>query len=350
MKTYLKIIFNFFGVLLPVNQILQISTPMKSKNILMICHGEISIPPNGWGAVEKIASDMALLLSEKDFNVFILNSKSIFKWISLIFKKFDYIFLHDDSKIVQTRIFWPRYKIVLFSHYGYAGFDSNWASKYRKRVKFQFQLTNLIVCLSPKIMQTFSKYIDSKKLILLPNGIHISKLKIEHDLLDSTENKLICLGKVEPRKMQFELLEAIINTPINIEFIGPIVDKRIIRLINQDDSVGSYFKGEMNRQEITKIFSRYTCLIHVSEAEADALVLYEAQLAGLSLILTENSIGSQDISLPWIRVIPNNFQIDDIKLALSTILFDRYKVSNFAKNNYDWNYRLIPLFERLTAL
>ena len=66
--------------------------------------------------------------------------------------------------------------------------------------------------------------------------------------------------------------------------------------------------------------------------------------------MTENSIGSQNSELPWIRVIPNNFNLADIEFALSSVVFDKVQVANFARANYGWRKQLKPLIDWLDTV
>jgi hypothetical protein len=340
--------FNFFGLFLPVNQILDNCD--FDKTILIICHGELNVPPNGWGAVEKIVSEVTSELNAEHYKTIILNSKSIFAWITVRIRKIDLIFLHDDTKILRTRFFWPRHKLILFSHYGYAGFEQRWTRKYRISIQNYFKLADLVVCLSPTIYNQYSRYLDSNKLLIVPNGISLNFPLHDFSIITSSNKNLICLGKVEPRKKQFELYKILEDTKISVDFVGPIIDNRVLRLLKSEEKLRKVFLGEKSNTYLNKLFSDYRCLIHVSEAEADALVLYEAQLAGLSIIVTENSIGSQNSKLPWIKVIPNNFNLADIEFALSSVVYDKVQVANFARANYGWKKQLKPLIERLDTL
>ena len=68
---------HFFGMMNNVNQLIKISVSENSlKNILIIGHGEISIPSNGWGAVETVIFEMCDVLVKNGFGISVLNSKS----------------------------------------------------------------------------------------------------------------------------------------------------------------------------------------------------------------------------------------------------------------------------------
>ena len=348
-KKNIKQTLNFFGVLLTVNQLIEAYSQSKkeSRHILVICHGEVEVPPSGWGAIEKIVSETISVFSDNDYNVTILNSKFFWKWIISRTRHFDLIVLHDDMRIIRTRLLWPRHKLVLFTHYGYAGSPHNWSKKYQRKAKQTFKFANLVICLNQKIYKEFSKFLDKEKLLWVPNGICADNKYNFASFKLSLNKRLVCLGKVEPRKRQFELLETTKTSNIDIDFYGPIVDARVIEELKTGVFYRKKFYGEQKRTKINKLFENYDCLIHVSESEADALVLYEAQLAGLSIIVTENSIGSQDPNLPWIKTIPDNFRIEDIHAALKSILFDKAKVSSYANQNYIWEKQLYPLFNWL---
>ena len=345
LKNKIKSLMNFIGLFLPISQIVQLNKSSNDKSVLIINHGEISIPPKGWGAVEYLAHETSLELSNFGFKVTLLNSKSIWKWLNLSFKNIDIIILHDDTKALRSRLFWPKATILLFTHYGYAGFSDKWSKDYKNNVHNRFKFVDYIICISPSIFSTMAKIFDKGMLVLSPNGSNS-----EYRELNSSNNgKMICLGKVEKRKRQIELFDALVNSSVEVDFFGPVVDKSVLirKLINREDNLR--FKGEIDRKALYSLLPEYKCLIHVSEAEADALVLYEAQLAGLPIIVTENAIGSQDRNLPWICVIPNDFTKSDIINAINSIKTSNLVISEYAKTNYRWENRLKPIIELIKS-
>ena len=283
-KRFLRNTLYFVGIT-SVDQLFNLSRESNSANtILVIGHGEILIPSNAWGAVETVIFEMNKLLFENNFQVSTLNSKSVFTWLRARRSGYDTILLHDDSKVRQTRILWPLSKIILITHYGNAAFPDKWTKKYLQNINKTFHLANKIVCLSPAIYSTFLNYFDSKKLIYSPNGTKFSTQ------LPSTlpVNRYICLGKVEERKKQFELYEYLSKKRVDIDFYGPIIDQRVTNILERNPASQKFFKGPISRPMLTKILPTYTALVHMSDAEADALVLYEAQVAGLPIIISPN--------------------------------------------------------------
>jgi glycosyltransferase involved in cell wall biosynthesis len=311
--------------------------------VLLIGHGEVVIPPPGWGAVETIIHETNEVLRKHNFVTGILNSKSIFTWLQA--KKFSprAILLHDDSKLLRTKIFWPRAKIVLITHYGYAGFPDKWGRQYRRRVTKTFNLANKIVCLSPRILEVFARCLSPNKLIFSPNGTSLNP-QINND---ENQKKFICLGKIEPRKKQYEIYKSLLNLDFEIDFFGKVEDPRVEFCMSENSHAARCFKGSITRDDLNLILSNYAGLILASDGEADALVLYEAQMAGLPLVVSQNSVGSQDLKLPWVKSIEN---LNDLPKVLTEILagnFNKVTISQFAQINYNWENRMQNLIEYL---
>jgi glycosyltransferase involved in cell wall biosynthesis len=342
---YLILVFlNFFAIGLRVNQF---NSEKNSKNrslrVLLIGHGEVVIPTPGWGAVETIIHETNEVLMNHNFVTGVLNSKSIFTWLQA--KRFSpkVILLHDDSKLLRAKIFWPRAIIVLITHYGYAGFPDKWGQQYRRRVTKTFNLANKIVCLSPRILEEFAKYINPSKLILSPNGTSLNPQIVSHEI----QKKFICLGKIEQRKKQYEIYKHLLSLDFEVDFFGKVEDPRVKICMSEETHAARCFKGPISRDELNLILSNYAGLILTSDGEADSLVLYEAQMAGLPLVVSRNSVGSQDLALPWIKTIGN---LNDLPKVLKEILasnFNKVSISQFAQMNYNWETRMQNLLSYL---
>lgn len=332
---------HFFGMMNNVNQLIKISVSENSlKNILIIGHGEISIPSNGWGAVETVIFEMCDVLVKNGFGISVLNSKSIFTWLQARRFKPNTILLHDDAQIRKARFFWPRSKILLTTHYGYAAFPKKWTGQYKKSVYKKFHHADKIICLSDAIYNTFLEYYDPKKLLLSANGTNFSPSISGNP----PQNKYICVGKIEERKRQFDIYKTLVNHNIQVDFYGPIVDTRVIEKISIDINIRKSFKGPISRIELSRILPTYRALIHLSDAEADALVLYEAQVAGLPIVISPNSVGSQDASLPWIFVVNGMSDLSDaLKKIEEFDQIQRVEISDYSRLHYQWAKRMKSL-------
>lgn len=312
----------------------------KTK-LLIVAPGNMPIPTNGWGAVEIIVSETLDLYTAAGFDVWVLNSRNIRKWREAKKTVFPVILSHSDIDNPRIRSNWPNAKIVGVSHYGLGAYPEKWDKGFQK-ILTGMKSCDVVVCLSKAVSNTFSKYIPLEKLLISPNGSAFES----HCDLPGEINKIICLGKVEKRKKQFELWKSLKNSNLQITFAGPIVDERVAREIEREPKLSNTFIGPISRENLVTELGKYTSLILISDGEADALVLYEAQLAGLPVLVTERSLGSQNPELDWICVISESPTPEEIRSALSKVISSPSNITKYALENYNWavrNKKLVSL-------
>ena len=177
---------------------------------------------------------------------------------------------------------------------------------------------------------------------MCPNGSSFKSLAV-----NEKNNRFVCIGKVETRKRQFEAWAQSESTDMKIDFIGPVADFRVNSLLAKSNQAKSSFVGPKNRQELEEILEGYSALILPSLGEADALVLYEAQLAGLPVFVTSRGVGAQNLSLEWIKIIPLEFNFEELVVQLASITATQRQIQNYAEMNYSWEMRHQPLIELL---
>jgi hypothetical protein len=313
-------------------------------SILIVASGSVSIPPSGWGAVETIIAETIPHFLRNNIEVGLLNSQNYFQWRNAKERKYDVILCHSDTHIRKIRRNWKKVPIIAITHYGLAALPDRWHKSYKKAFN-ALSLADTIGCLSPAIYKKFSTLRPDIKLIQVLNGTNFQSTP-EH----KSATKFLVLGKVESRKRQFELWEYGKKKDIEIHFIGPIEDSRVKRILNENPESRDSFLGPRSRSELSRLMPRYSCLILDSEGEADALVLYEAQIAGLEIITNRASLGNQDATLPWIHVIENE---DDLEIATKEIVgspSDPFLISKYAIDNYRWENRILPLIGEIRDL
>lgn len=312
----------------------------KTK-LLIVAPGNMPIPNNGWGAVEIIISETLSLYTAAGFDVWVLNSRNRKKWREAKFINFPIILSHSDIDNPRIRSSWPNAKIVGVSHYGLGAYPEKWDKRFKK-ILIGMKSCDFVICLSKAVANTFSMYIPQEKILISPNG---SAFKSTCDQPGEIK-KIICLGKVEKRKKQFELWEILEKSSIGITFAGPIVDERIRSEIAKNPLLAHTFTGPISRENLSAELGKYTALILISDGEADALVPYEAQLAGLPVLVTQRSLGSQNPELDWIRVISEFPTADEIQVALSAVMSKAGSITQYARENYNWavrNEKLVSL-------
>jgi hypothetical protein len=310
---------------------------VKTKTVLIIAPGSLPIPTPDWGAVEIIIHETIPQFQAHNFNVLLLNSNHYRDWRQTKTHHIDVILSHNDLQVKRAKRTWKNIPLISVSHYGLAAFPELWHKSFQKTLR-NIVYADVVVCLSEEAKNTFSKLLDASKLVVIPNG---SGFRAE---VDSPKNgKLIYLGKVEARKRQLDYARQAIKQSLEIDFIGPIADSRVVNAISTDELPKHMFPGGKTRRELEGILGSYKALILLSEGEGDALVLYEAQLAGLPIIVNRNSLGSQDENLPWVYVID---QFDDLLTISAEVNYwanNSSAISEYSRLNYTWAKRILPL-------
>jgi hypothetical protein len=332
-----------YGLFLSVRQFLKITNSQKSFKLLIVAPGMLSIPSKGWGAIEHIISETIEIFEQNGFEVWILNSNHKKEWLEARKFEFDVILNHSDQDCLKIKKFWPKTPLVTVSHYGFGAFEEAWNKDFKK-ILTQMDVSNTIVCLSNEVQKTFSKHIVNAKLIVSPNGSSFTP-KVGRD----ANAPLVCVGKIEKRKYQYELWNALRNTSLKVVFIGPIVDNRIKKITKTNKGNKRYFIGAKDREYLSKNLQNFSGLILPSLGEADALVLYEAQLAGLPIFVSERGLGSQNRNLDWVEVIPQQIDASKIEKILSKYNILADTVSAYARYHYSWEIRSKPLLQELLS-
>lgn len=267
----------------------QFFTSMSSNqklDILVVAPGLREIPTAGWGAVEKIAWQQFAYFRDAGYSVGLLNSSGLRTWLKafLSFRPKTVICHYDLLAVtVLTLARTIGAKTIGTSHYAYAGFPEKWdlafSVLWRALSKF-----DIFIALSPKIEEQAKRDGFSASIKLISNGADSTEIEFSRGV----GSGVLFLGKVEPRKRQFELATgSYIGS--KILFVGPIADERIGSLA---PPLRARFIGEKPRLWVSKNLTQFETLLLASDAEADALVLHEARLAGLRVITTAAAAGS----------------------------------------------------------
>lgn len=330
----LKRILRVFGFFCKVRQIEYWSaTSSQIGKLLIIGPGVVTVPPKGWGAVETIIAETIPTYTEVGFEVMLINSKAIQDWgKGLVFKP-DVVLVHDDISTRRAAFLYRGASIIGITHYGMAEFPERWHPSYRQ-VLCSLNHADIVVALNKRIKHVLENHLQQPTIIVSSNGTNF-----QPTLVSEQTNKVICVGKVEPRKRQYELFMSLENSDLQVDFIGEIVDERVKKLLKMSPTAKLSFKGAYDRNKLQQELSRYRALILLSEGEGDALVLYEAQAAGLPVIISRGSIGDQDNSLPWVRVLDQNAGANEILDELNRISTPRELIADFARLNYAWSIR-----------
>ncbi len=298
--------------------------------ILMVGPGLMPIPSNGWGAVETVVWNQKLNLEKLGHTVTILNERGLVEAIKAMPWKYDYVHLHYDEYAGMwnrlSKIF--NFKLIVTTHYGYSAYPERWDISYKKVFKNLIKSKALLV-LSNEIKMIFQQKGFKNWIEVLPNGVDNDLMKYN----PSGNNRAICLGKIEKRKMQAKLSTLLSSSSIKCDFVGPIVDDKF-----KVDNVNTFYLGEWNRDDVFNKLPNYSTLILASEGEAHALVILEALSCGLSVVVTEEASANLDRNLPWVYIcnFNDNTFLESIEKALKYNFQYRDTIRKYAIENFNW--------------
>lgn len=268
-------------------------------NIALIGPGQLSIPAKGWGGTEALVWNHVIELRRRGIIVDIFNSRDLEAVANDInAREYDFIHLHYDAYAGYFNKALSK-PYCLTSHWGEVKELENWDKHGGWWNPIFNEMTNCkgMISLAPEISNLYRHKGYKNYVNHLAVGTTVSNFKF----VDSTENKkAICLGKIEPRKMQHELAMAA-NNIVNIDFYGPMQDNRF------QNTNTCIHRGILDRDSLYSTLTEYNCMILLSKGEAAAQVIPEALAAGLSICVTETAAGNLDRSLPFITVVPNNW-------------------------------------------
>lgn len=317
------------------------------RSVLFIGPGILQIPPTGWGAVETVISEQMRLM-QSSHRTMLLNSNSVWLWFAAFRNKPDVILVHYEAFVTRTVLmnffFSRRAQIVWTSHYGYLGSPEMWEESFRRQFSRLTRVSRGIdyfVALSPKIASALGECLACP-VKEVPNGTSFCPSPYA-----SPQASVAVVGKVEPRKRQWDVVQ--LGLEAEIHFYGEICDPRISQQDLDTERGDILFHGAVSRLDLSQRLPRHAVLLHLALSEADALVLYEAQMAGLAIVVSRRSLGSQNATLPWIFVVDDILNREEIAKALKDAReyakTGRDEISSYAKLNYSWSSRLAPLMD-----
>lgn len=290
--------------------VLEVITPLgfrqtirvKSPDILFVGPAAMTIPAKGWGAVETVIHDQMEYLEQVGMRVSLLNSTYFLDWLFLFGSKPKVAYCHYDAWALPFLLLCKLYGIrsVSTTHYAYASQTPKWSKVFSRNISLLARHSVLFICLTDQIKETLQERFPGSNLVTIPNRM-ASVPTPRHTTGPVSTHRVLVLGKVEPRKSQVSLARILDEEFIeNVDFVGPIVDSNFDNL---PDSKKKAFLGEWTREEVWRRLKNYRFVMLASEAEADALVLHEAQLAGCEVITTPSAIGSQNSRLSHVHLI-----------------------------------------------
>jgi hypothetical protein len=309
------------------------------------------IPPKGWGAVEIIIWEYYQGLIKLGHQVKIINGhpNTFIKEIQEF--KPDIVHMMYDDYVNMLPFLSSIVPLVLYTtHYAYlcSSFIKNRNDGYYiskiKPLENSFKCKNVyIFALSEDIKNMYKLFgFPEERIIVQKNGA--SSTDFEYSNLPLYKNKSISIGKIEKRKRQY-----IIQNISSIDFAGQFQNSNFnLQLDN--------YKGHWDKPTLYKSLTNYANLVHVSDGEADPLVIKEAIISGLGVVISEVSCANLDTSLVWVDIIPETriYDVDYIKNIVEknrvTSIIHRNEIREYGLTNYSWNIIINEYLEKVNKI
>jgi len=311
--------------------------------IIQVNLGILPIPPNGWGAVEKIVWDYYLELNKKGLECQI-------KYLNDIQYSDDMIVhTHVANLAIECHKRKIPYIFTLHDHHAYL-FGKN-SSVFNENFQ-AIEHSIISTCPSKYLVD----YFGSKKLRYFPHAVNTDVFKFKNT--EKSEHKLLCVannGYVNDqsydRKGFSYAIKAAKDLNLPITIAGPSNNKKFFDKLDVDlnnyDKLTKLF--DLTEEQLINLYNEHSIFLHPSELEAGHpnLTLLEAMSCGLPVIGTFESTS-------YNGMIVVQRDVEQIKSAINTIInnYEKYKVEaiNSAKeNSYDVRVnQLIDLFDEYT--
>jgi hypothetical protein len=248
--------------------------------IILIGPGFMTIPHNGWGAVESLVWDYYECLIKRNHQVIIVNNKNLDQVISYCnFMNPDIIhIMYDDHIVIAPILKCP--KIFYMSHFAYITdpkLESSHSSYFYNIFKKVIDNQNKIIlnAISTEIKNVYIKYGYNRPINVVCNGARADLFKFTET--PELGDRSIYLAKIEYRKSQYKY-----QSLSGIDFVGNYSSSSF-------DCGNNNYIGEWTKPILYEKLTNYGNLILLSEGEADPLVVKEALIAGLGVVVSECS-------------------------------------------------------------
>ena len=248
------------------------------------------------------------LLQKNMYDLIINNTNIDFKKISLLN---NYVFVqHFDTKFIL-----------------YSNLLTNFKDKMKAvifRLLLFFSNQKIPIWHSKNIVSFYNGFIDKKYLKSFINYFYITipyndlKNNFDFNIEEKYKKNILYLGRIEQRQKNILYLNKYFD---NIDFYGAVDDENI------KNQLGDKYKGIVEREDIQKIFAKYSFLILSSFYEGFPTVLSET-FANATPIICSSKITSKKF---FLKDNENGFELDISKNPLELI----NKVKSLTFNEYD---------------
>jgi len=313
--------------------------------IVLVGPGCMPIPSPGWGAVERIIWDYYEILTNKGYNVKIINKPNqidIIKECNSIKPDIIHIMYDDHISIIPHIAGKLKCKKIIYtSHFAYltspeleTTHNCYFKNIFMKVIEYGKIYTFFINAISTEIRNLYSRYgFPQERINIIRNGARDDLFQYisQKDIQDTQSMKSVYVGKIEMRKAQYKY-----QSLNNIDFIGNYHDSPF-------NIKNTNYLGEWTKDKLYSKLTDYANIILLSKGDADPLVIKEGLIAGLGVVVSECASANLDLTLPWITVIPDaeldNLEYINKKIDENRIISiaNREQIRQYALANFSWS-------------
>jgi autotransporter strand-loop-strand O-heptosyltransferase len=249
--------------------------------VINVTPGLLPIPPNGWGAVEKIIWDYHLALEASGI-------KSEIKYLNDV--KYDdtcVIHVHVANLAIECYQRGIPYIFTIHDHHAFLHGKDSFVFKQNLEA-----IEKSVISLSP--CKFLVDYFGTKKLRYLSHAVNtdtfVNKFSVRKDSLLCVANNGYAGDQSKDRKGFRIAIEAAMRLDLPLTIAGPKNNENFFKTLPEE--LNSYSKltkiYDLNEQQLIHLYNEHSVFLHFSELEAGHpnLTLLEAMSCGLPVVGT----------------------------------------------------------------
>ena len=252
----------------------------------------VSIPPDGWGGIEKVIWKHTVGMRNLGHEVDIYNNNNFNELYDKIsHQQYEIIHIHNEWEFE----FLLKHNIDFI----YTSHNAYWVQRWSY---FSKLFKSCTMAMPFKLMHNALENYDNKYMI--ENGADNDLFKMKEKI----KGKCVAIGKNEPRKNFKKIVNIIKNKPdFTLHLIGPN---------NKEHQIANNIivYPNLSEEEVANHISDAEYLFHLSDLEADCLVVKEGGMSGCKLILSNYCAETISKDISWIDI--ENFDKCPIDLGL----------------------------------
>lgn len=188
--------------------------------------------------------------------------------------------------------------------------------------------------------------------VVVPNAINLEEYKTDNTCVH--REGVICVGRIEPRKNQLNLVKALSGAPFDVYLIGKVnpTQKKYYNLVKKNSGPNIHFIDEINQEELKKYYRKAKVHVLPSWYDTPGLVSLEAGYYGCNLV-----VGKDGTTKEYFHDYASYVDPQDVNSIKSAVFHEYYesptdptKLSDFIANNYTWEHTAKKTFEGYKTL